>query len=93
MVLWRRGEGPAEGGESKRRIPVNKEICLNLDSKTLALKRAVRPQQAVKGTEEKAASKAELWHGVDFCRLPGQVLKMQTKLKCYLQNDSSAAYG
>lgn len=93
MVLWWRGEGPAEGGESKRRILVNKEICLNLDPTTLALKHAVRPLQAVKGTEEKPASKVQLWHWVDFCRLPGQVLKMQTKLKCYLQNDSSAAYG
>lgn len=49
-----RGEGPAEGGESKHRIVVSKEICLNLDSETLAC-----PQQAVKGTEEKSASKAE----------------------------------
>lgn len=54
-----RGEGPAEGGESKHRIVVSKEICLNLDSETLAMKRPACPQQAVKGTEKKSASKAE----------------------------------
>lgn len=92
MVSWWRDEGPAEGGESKRTILVNKEICLNLDSKTLALKHPARPLQAVEGREERRlASKAQLWHWVDFCRLPGQVLKMHNKLKCYLQNDSSAA--
>lgn len=30
---------------------------------------------------------------VGFFRLPGQVLKMQTKLKFDLENDSSAYYG
>ena len=69
------GEGQAVGGERKHRILVNKEICLNLDSKTFALKHPACPQQAVKGSEGKTAGEAVLRCVLDVADFQDKSLK------------------